>query len=63
MSEGNVIAAAELCHQSSSLPEICGRVCPQEWLCEGAFTMKLHGGSVTIGNLERYITDTVLVQG
>ncbi|WP_032115593.1 FAD-dependent oxidoreductase [Candidatus Arsenophonus nilaparvatae] len=62
-SEGNIIAAAELCHQSSSLPEICGRVCPQERLCEGACTMKQHGGSVAIGNLERYITDTALAQG
>lgn len=43
-SEENIIAAAELCHQSSSLPERCGRVCPQERLCEGVCTMKQHGG-------------------
>ncbi|WP_250130941.1 4Fe-4S dicluster domain-containing protein, partial [Escherichia coli] len=34
--EGKIIEAAELCHQTSSLPEICGRVCPQDRLCEGA---------------------------
>lgn len=61
--EGRVIEAAELCHQSSSLPEICGRVCPQDRLCEGACTLKNEGGSVAIGNLERYITDTALAMG
>lgn len=61
--EGNIIAAAELCHQSSSLPEICGRVCPQDRLCEGACTLKNEGGAVAVGNLERYITDTALEMG
>lgn len=61
--EGKIIEAAELCHQSSSLPEICGRVCPQDRLCEGACTLKDEGGSVTIGNLERHITDTALSMG
>lgn len=61
--EGQVIEAAELCNQTSSLPEICGRVCPQERLCEGACTLKPFGGSVSIGNLERYITDTALARG
>lgn len=63
VSEGKIIEAAELCHQSSSLPEICGRVCPQDRLCEGACTLKGEGGSVAIGNLERYITDTALAMG
>ena len=63
VSEGKIIEAAELCHQSSSLPEICGRVCPQDRLCEGACTLKNEGGSVAIGNLERYITDTALAMG
>ncbi|HAT1581677.1 TPA: formate-dependent uric acid utilization protein YgfT [Raoultella ornithinolytica] len=63
VNKGNVIEAAELCHQSSSLPEICGRVCPQDRLCEGACTLKNEGGSVTIGNLERYITDSALAMG
>lgn len=61
--EGQIEAAAELCHQSSSLPEICGRLCPQERLCEGACTLHDRGGAVTIGNLERYITDTALARG
>ena len=61
--EGNIIEAAELCHQTSSLPEICGRVCPQDRLCEGACTLKDHSGAVSIGNLERYITDTALAMG
>lgn len=61
--QGKIVEAAELCHQSSSLPEICGRVCPQERLCEGACTLKNAGGSVMIGNLERYITDTALAMG
>lgn len=63
VNEGEIIEAAELCHQSSSLPEICGRVCPQDRLCEGACTLKGEGGSVAIGNLERYITDTALAMG
>lgn len=61
--EGKIIEAAELCHQSSSLPEICGRVCPQDRLCEGACTLKAEGGAVAIGNIERYITDTALAMG
>lgn len=61
--EGRIIEAAELCHQTSSLPEICGRVCPQDRLCEGACTLKDLSGAVSIGNLERYITDTALAMG
>lgn len=63
VNEGKIIEAAELCHQSSSLPEICGRVCPQDRLCEGACTLKQVGGSVAVGNLESYITDTALAMG
>ncbi|PHS68187.1 MAG: glutamate synthase small subunit, partial [Alcanivorax sp.] len=36
ISEGNLMEAVELCHQTNSLPEVCGRVCPQDRLCEGA---------------------------
>ncbi|QHM73844.1 formate-dependent uric acid utilization protein YgfT [Mixta intestinalis] len=61
--EGKIIEAAELCHQTSTLPEICGRVCPQDRLCEGNCTLKDRSGSVTIGNLERYITDTAFQMG
>jgi len=61
--EGNIIEAAELSHRTNSLPEICGRVCPQDRLCEGACTLKSDFGAVTIGSVERYITDTALAQG
>lgn len=61
--QGDILAAAELCHQTSTLPEICGRVCPQDRLCEGACTLKSRSGAVTIGNLERYITDTAFEMG
>jgi len=45
------------------LPEICGRVCPQDRLCEGACTLNDGFGAVTIGSVEKYITDTALTQG
>ncbi|WP_158780817.1 FAD-dependent oxidoreductase [Pantoea sp. BAV 3049] len=60
---GKLIEAAELSHQTSSLPEICGRVCPQDRLCEGACTLNGQPGSVSIGNIERYITDEALARG
>jgi glutamate synthase (NADPH/NADH) small chain len=63
LTEGNLMAAVELCHQTNSLPEICGRVCPQDRLCEGACTLDDGFGAVTIGNIERYITDQALAQG
>jgi len=61
--EGRIIEAVELCHQTNSLPEICGRVCPQDRLCEGACTLNGDFGAVTIGNIERYIVDTALEMG
>lgn len=61
--EGNLFAAAELCHRTNSLPEVCGRVCPQDRLCEGACTLNDGFGAVTIGAVERYITDEALRQG
>ncbi len=61
--EGKIIEAAELSHRTNSLPEICGRVCPQDRLCEGACTLNNDFGAVTIGAVERYITDTALEQG
>ncbi len=50
-------------HQTNSLPEICGRICPQDRLCEGACTLDDGFEAVTIGAVERYITDTALDQG
>ena len=61
--EGKLFQAAELSHQTNSLPEICGRICPQDRLCEGACTMNDGLGAVNIGNIEKYITDEALKQG
>jgi glutamate synthase (NADPH/NADH) small chain len=61
--EGNLFAAAELSHQTNSLPEICGRVCPQDRLCEGSCTLNDGFGAVTIGSIEKYITDEAVKQG
>lgn len=61
--EGKIIEAAELSNATSSLPEICGRVCPQDRLCESRCTLRNHGGAVTVGNIERYITDTAFEMG
>lgn len=61
--EGHLFAAAELSHQTNSLPEICGRICPQDRLCEGACTLDDASGTVSIGSIEKYITDEALKQG
>ena len=63
MREGRLFEAAELSHQTNSLPEVCGRVCPQDRLCEGACTMNTGFGAVTIGSIEKYITDEAVKQG
>jgi len=63
IAEGNITKAAELSHQTNSLPEICGRVCPQDRLCEGACTLNEEFGAVTIGSIEKYISDTAFAQG
>jgi len=63
ISEGNIEKAAELSHQTNSLPEICGRVCPQDRLCEGACTLNDGFGAVTIGAIEKYISDTAFEKG
>ncbi len=61
--EGNLFEAAELSHQTNSLPEICGRICPQDRLCEGACTLDGDFGAVSIGAVEKYITDEAVAQG
>ncbi|MES3040165.1 MAG: FAD-dependent oxidoreductase [Pseudomonadota bacterium] len=63
ISEGRIFEAAELCHQTNTLPEVCGRVCPQDRLCEGACTLNDGFGAVTIGNTEKYIVDTAFAMG
>lgn len=61
--EGNLFEAAELSHRTNSLPEVCGRICPQDRLCEGACTLNDGFGAVTIGAIEKYITDEALKAG
>jgi len=61
--EGNLFEAAELSHKTNSLPEVCGRICPQDRLCEGACTLNDGLGAVTIGAIEKYITDEALKMG
>lgn len=61
--EGKVLDAASLCYESNPLPEICGRVCPQEKLCEGACTLNADFGAVTIGMVEKTVTDTAFALG
>lgn len=63
VAEGNLFEAAELSHQTNTLPEVCGRVCPQDRLCEGACTLNDGFGAVTIGAIEKYITEEALKHG
>ncbi|MDT8894445.1 FAD-dependent oxidoreductase [Halomonas sp. I1] len=63
VSEGNILEAAEMSHRTNSLPEVCGRVCPQDRLCEGDCTLNDGFGAVTIGSVEKYITDTAFAMG
>jgi glutamate synthase (NADPH/NADH) small chain len=62
--EGRLFEAATLMHETNPLPEICGRVCPHDRLCEGACTLQQGDfGAVTIGSIERSITDEAFRQG
>ena len=60
--ENRIHEAATLCHSTNPLPEVCGRVCPQDRLCEGSCTLE-EFGAVTIGAVEKYIVDTALASG
>jgi len=60
--ENRINEAAALCHSTNPLPEVCGRVCPQDRLCEGSCTLE-EFGAVTIGAVEKYIVDTALASG
>ncbi len=57
LKSGDVAAAADIIGKDSSLPSICGRVCPQETQCEGSCILAIKGESVAIGLLERYVGD------
>ena len=60
---GDIGAAASEIMQTSLLPAICGRVCPQEHHCEGHCVLKAKFGAVNIGGLERFVADTARAQG
>ncbi len=57
LKEGNLDGAGEVIRQSSMLPSVCGRVCPQEKQCEGNCVLGIKGEAVAIGALERYVGD------
>ena len=62
--EGRLEEANELAHSTNNMPEICGRICPQDRLCEGNCVIEKSGhGTVTIGSVEKYITDTAWEKG
>lgn len=62
--EGRLEEAYELSNSTSTMPEICGRICPQDRLCEGNCVIEQSGhGAVTIGSVEKFITDTAWEQG
>ena len=62
--EGRLREAYELSNATSTMPEICGRICPQDRLCEGNCVFEFSGhGAVTIGAVEKFITDTAWEEG
>ena len=62
--EGRLEEAYELAQSTNNMPEICGRICPQDRLCEGNCVIEQSGhGTVTIGSVEKYITDTAWEKG
>ncbi|MEE4345908.1 MAG: NAD(P)-dependent oxidoreductase [Paracoccaceae bacterium] len=62
--EGRLQEAYEISQATNTFPEICGRICPQDRLCEGNCVIEQSGhGTVTIGAIEKYITDTAWEQG
>ncbi len=61
---GRLKEAYEISQATNTFPEICGRICPQDRLCEGNCVIEQSGhGTVTIGSVEKYITDTAWEQG
>lgn len=62
--EGRLEEAYELSQSTNNMPEICGRICPQDRLCEGNCVIEQSGhGTVTIGAVEKYLTDTAWAKG
>lgn len=62
--EGRLEEAYEVSAATNNMPEVCGRICPQDRLCEGNCVLEQSGhGTVTIGSVEKYITDTAFEKG
>jgi glutamate synthase (NADPH/NADH) small chain len=61
--QGRIEDAATLMHETNPLPEICGRICPQDRLCEGDCTLETGFEAVTIGAIEKWTTDEALRRG
>jgi glutamate synthase (NADPH) small chain len=62
--EGRLKEAYHLAQSTNNMPEVCGRICPQDRLCEGNCVIEQSGhGTVTIGSVEKYITDTAWKEG
>ena len=62
--EGRLKEAYEISQSTNNMPEVCGRICPQDRLCEGNCVIEQSGhGTVTIGSVEKYITDTAWENG
>ena len=62
--EGRLKEAYEISQSTNNMPEVCGRICPQDRLCEGNCVIEKSGhGTVTIGSIEKYITDTAWDKG
>ena len=62
--EGRLLEAYELSQSTNNMPEICGRICPQDRLCEGNCVIEQSGhGTITIGSIEKYITENALGEG
>ena len=62
--EGRLQEAYELSQSTNNMPEVCGRICPQDRLCEGNCVIEQSGhGTVTIGSIEKYINDTAWEKG
>ena len=62
--EGRLKEAYEISQSTNNMPEVCGRICPQDRLCEGNCVIEQSGhGTVTIGSVEKYINDTAWEKG
>ena len=64
VAEGRLQDAYAVSSATNNMPEVCGRICPQDRLCEGSCVIEQSGhGTVTIGAVEQYITETAMARG